>query len=104
MSPRVLPAPALAFAHSGHPATHSPGRRSRWLGTQVSGGSRTLTTPARKLSAAMSSTWNGEELHPVPDHVRTHESHFPSPRPPEHRHLSPQEYVGMQKVPRPHCR
>ena len=39
-----------------------------------------LTNPARKLSAAMSNTWNREErLHPEPDHVRTHELLSPSP-------------------------
>lgn len=46
------------LSHSSCPNTHSPGRRSRWLGTQVSGGSRTLTSPARRPSAATSKTWN----------------------------------------------
>lgn len=41
------------------PSSYSPGWRSRRLGTQVSGGSRTLTSSTRKLSAAVSRTWKG---------------------------------------------
>lgn len=68
------------LSHSNCPTTHSPGCRSRWLGTQVSGGSRTLTNPARKLSAAMSNTWGREErLHPDPDPVRTSDPISPAP-------------------------
>lgn len=48
--------PIRTSATSSSMSSLSPGRRSRWLGTQVSGGSRTLTSPARKLSAAMSNT------------------------------------------------
>lgn len=55
--------PSSVTAHRRGPPTfsclgaYSPGRRSRRLGTQVSGGSRMLTRPTRKLSAAVSNTW-----------------------------------------------